>query len=266
MPADAAAEILKGGDPHGALARLQEQVRNQPADAPLRVFLFQLLCVVGQWDRALNQLNVAAELDPGAVLMAQMYREAIQCEGLRRRVFAGETAPMIFGQPDEWLALLVESLLTAGRGETNRSIELRARALEDAPASSGAINGTPFEWICDADSRLGPVIEAVVNGRYYWIPFARLTSIQLEPPEDLRDLVWMPAMLQFENGGQSVALVPTRYAGSEASDDGGVVLARKTTWSTIAEDTYAGLGQRVLATDADELPLMDVREITLTHG
>jgi hypothetical protein len=26
------------------------------------VFLFQLLCVLGQWDRALNQLKVASEL------------------------------------------------------------------------------------------------------------------------------------------------------------------------------------------------------------
>jgi type VI secretion system protein ImpE len=33
----------------------------------------------------------------------------------------------------------------------------------------------------------------------------------LEAPEDLRDLVWMPAHLRFENGGESLALIPTRY-------------------------------------------------------
>ena len=32
-------------------------------DAALRIFLFQLLAVQGQWERSLNQLNVAAELD-----------------------------------------------------------------------------------------------------------------------------------------------------------------------------------------------------------
>ena len=53
----------------------------------LRVFLFQLLCVLGQWERALTQLNVAAELDAQALAMAQMYREALQCEmPARRRV------------------------------------------------------------------------------------------------------------------------------------------------------------------------------------
>ena len=46
-----------------------EQVRSEPANAKLRVFLFQLLCVNGDWDRALSQLNVAGELDAGTPVM-----------------------------------------------------------------------------------------------------------------------------------------------------------------------------------------------------
>ena len=107
------------------------------------------------------------------------------------------------------------------------------------------------------------MLEAVINGRYYWVPFSRLTKIELEPPEDLRDMVWMPAHLQFENGGESVALIPTRYPGSEAADDGLIALARKTVWEEIAPDTHRGLGQRILATDADDVPLMEVRTISL---
>ena len=121
-----------------------------------------------------------------------------------------------------------------------------------------------FSWIADADSRLGPVLEAVINGRYYWVPFSRLAKIQLEPPEDLRDMVWMPAHLQFENGGESVALIPTRYPGSEKSEDGMIVLARKTVWEEIGPDTHRGLGQRIIATDTDDIPLMEVRAISLT--
>src|ERR1043165_5642796 len=68
--APAAEQSLKDGDPAAALAQLQEQVRAKPADAKLRVFLFQLLCVLGQWDRALNQLSVASSLDPEAVALA----------------------------------------------------------------------------------------------------------------------------------------------------------------------------------------------------
>ena len=96
------------------------------------------------------------------------------------------------------------------------------------------------------------MLEAVINGRYYWVPFSRLTKIEIEPPEDLRDMVWMPAHLQFENGGESVALIPTRYPGSETAEDGLIALARKTVWEEIAPDTHRGLGQRILATDTDD--------------
>jgi len=129
--------------------------------------------------------------------------------------------------------------------------------------TAGTLDSRAFTWIADADSRIGPILEAVINGRYYWVPFARLLKIEIEAPEDLRDMVWMPAHLQFANGGESVALVPTRYPGSEASTDGMVVLARKTVWEEIGPDAFQGLGQRVLATDIDEIPLMDVRSITM---
>lgn len=260
---DAAALSLKNGDPAAALAHLQEQVRDKPSDAKLRVFLFQLLCVRGEWERALNQLKVASELDASALAMAQMYGDAVRCEAIRRDVFDGKKAPMVFGEPDQWLALLIESLLVGGRGDASRAADLRARAFEDAPASSGAINEQAFEWIADADSRLGPVLEAVINGRYYWVPFSRIAEVTIEEPEDLRDMVWMPAHLQFANGGDMLALIPTRYAGSERSSDGLIVLARKTAWEEVAPDTHHGLGQRILATDVADVPLMEVRSLVV---
>jgi type VI secretion system protein ImpE len=258
-----AEQAVRDGDPDAALKTLQEQVRQNPSDSKLRVFLFQLLCVLGQRDRALTQLNVAAELDAGTLAMAQMYREALQCESLRAEVFAGRKSPVIFGEPPEWMALLIESLLVRGTDRSAESAALRARAFEAAPPTSGSIDGQPFEWIADADMRLGPVCEAVINGRYYWVPFDRLSQIVLDQPTDLRDVVWMPAHFQFSNGGESVGLIPTRYPGSESSDDAQVRLARKTVWHEEAPDVFVGLGQRVLATDVGEHPIMDLRTIEL---
>jgi type VI secretion system protein ImpE len=257
---------LRNGDPAAALAQLQEQIRNKPADAALRIFLFQLLCVRGEWERALNQLKVASGIDASALPMAQMYGEAVRCEAIRKDVFDGKKAPMVFGEPEQWLALLIESLLVAGRGDLTKSGDLRAQAFEAAPTSSGAINGQAFEWVADADSRLGPVLEAVINGRYYWVPFSRLAEMKLEEPEDLRDLVWMPAHLQFENGGEMLALIPTRYPGSESSDDGLIALARKTVWQEVAPDTHHGLGQRIIATDTGDVPLLELRTLTVGAG
>lgn len=261
--ASAAEQSLRDGDPPGALVQLQEAVRTKPGDSKLRIFLFQLLSVMGQWERALNQLNVVAELDAGALAMVQTYREALHCEVLRAQVFEGKKTPIVFGQPDQWLALLIESLLRSGQGKHREAGELRAAAFDEASETSGILDGQPFTWIIDADSRLGPVCEAIINGRYYWVPFSRLTKVFIDAPEDLRDVVWMPAHFQFDNGGESVALIPARYAGSETSDDGQLLLARKTIWVEAAPDVYHGLGQRMFATDAGESPLMDIRKIML---
>lgn len=263
--AASAAELLKAGDPTAALKALTDEVRARPGDAKHRVFLAQLLCVLGQWERALNQLTVAAELDALALPMKQMYGEAIRCEGLRAAVFAGTRSPMVFGQPDEWLALLIESLLRRGRGEHALAAQLRERAFDAAPAIAGTLDGAPFEWLADADMRLGPVLEAFVNGKYHWIPFARLARVRLDPPEDLRDCVWLPAQLQFENGGEALALVPTRYVGSESSADGLLQLARKTEWQQLELEVWTGLGQRVFGSDAGDHAMLDVREIVFTQ-
>jgi type VI secretion system protein ImpE len=263
MSLEAAERTLREGDVTEALRSLQDQVRKDPANGEARVFLFQLLSLVGLWDRALTQLNVAAELDAKALAMAQMYRAALQCEVLRVDVFAGKKSPVVFGEPDQWLALLIESMLVAGRQQPVEAQHLREQAFEAAPQSAGSLDGARFAWIADADMRLGPVCEAIVNGRYYWLPFARLARIDLEEPTDLRDLVWMPAHFQFANGGEAVGLIPTRYPGSETSNDSQVCLARKTTWKETAPDVFEGLGQRVIATDAGEFPLMDVRNIVI---
>jgi len=267
MSSASEAEIsLRAGDPDAALVLLQNQIRANPADAKLRIFLFQLLSVLGQWERALNQLNVAAELDSSALAMAQMYREALNCERLRAEVFAGRKSPVIFGEPAQWLALLIDSMLVAGRGDSVAAAKLHEQAFALAPATAGTLDGQAFEWIADADMRLGPVCEAVINGRYYWLPFGNLMRIDIEEPADLRDQVWMPAHFQFSNGGEAVGVIPTRYPGSETDLDGLIRLARKTAWVEASPGVFHGLGQRLLSTDAGEYALMDVRQILIGDG
>ncbi|HET7203365.1 MAG TPA: type VI secretion system accessory protein TagJ [Steroidobacteraceae bacterium] len=263
MSTNPAERSLRDGDPEAALRLLQEQVRARPADAKLRIFLFQLLAILGHWERAATSLDVASSLDVSALAMAQTYRQAILCELFRQQVFQGRKSPMVLGQPDPWLGLLIESLLRAGRGDSAAATALRDQALEQAPESSGTIDGVAFSWIADADSRLGPVLEAIVNGRYYWVPFARITRAVIDAPTDLRDLVWMPAHLAFDNGGETVALIPARYVGSESSDDGQIALGRKTAWQEVEPGIFHGLGQRLLATDGGEYGVMDIREIVV---
>lgn len=258
-----AEESLSGGNLKDALAQLQDQVRRDPGNAKLRTFLFQLLSLTGNWERALTQLNVAGELDAGALAMVQTYREALRCEALRAEVFAGRRSPLVFGKPEQWVALLLQAARLAAEGQHAQSQEVRDQAFEFAPTTGGRIGDRAFEWIADADPRMGPMLEAIVNGRYYWIPFNRIKTVQIDPPEDLRDLVWAPAHFVWANGGETVGLIPTRYPGSEASEDGAIRLARRTEWLDSGAGIHTGLGQRMLATDIDEFPLLEIRRIDL---
>jgi len=259
-----ARERLRVGDLRGALEQLKQEVRKAPRDARLRTFLFQLFCIVGEWDRAVTQLTAAAELDPLALPMAQTYRAAIRCEILRGKVFAGERTPTVFGEPEPWMSLLIEANRVLAAGRRAEAAGLRDDAFDQAPTASGTIDDAVFEWIADADPRLGPMLEAMVDGKYYWVPFHRLRSMEIDPPEDLRDQVWMPTRFIWTNGGESFGFIPSRYPGSETSDEPAVALGRRTEWKE-QDDWFLGLGQRMLATDGNEHALMDVRRIAVAE-
>ncbi|MBL9031145.1 MAG: virulence protein SciE type [Phycisphaerae bacterium] len=257
-----AAELLRAGKLADALKALENEVRAAPSVAKHRVFLFQLLCIIGQWDRALTQLNVAADLDPANLLMAQVCRQALACEALRAEIFAGKRTPLILGEPQQWVGSMVQACEHDATGEHAAAAALRASALEAAPAVPGTVDDLPFEWIADADERLGPIVEAIIDGRYYWIPFQNIKTLALDAPADLRDLVWTPATFMWANGGEAVGLIPARYPGSEASPDDAIRLARRTDWSQ-GPGPVCGLGQRLFATDAGEYPILQVRRISL---
>lgn len=259
-------QLFREGKLHECLAALQGEVRASPAEAKLRIFLAQLLMLTGDWDRAVNQLQVAAELDASALPMKHAYTAAIDCERLRAAVFAGQRQPLILGDPPPWIAALLRALSALAQGRADEAAQLRAGALETADATAGSVNGTGFEWIADADSRLGPVLEVFLNGAYYWAPFSRIRRIVIEPPTDARDLVWVPAQFTWSNEGEAMGFIPARYAGSERSEDDGVRMGRRTEWQALGEEAFAGLGQRVLTTSSDEIGLLEVRELAFESG
>lgn len=258
-----AEQLIRDGDLRNALDELQNRVRSKPEESRYRIFLFQLLSILGQWERAMTQLKVIAKLDPGAWPMVNTYKSAILCEKLRSAVFAGQSRPMVFGEPTQWLAWLLESMRLMGENRFEEALSMRNQAFDMAPPSAGMLDETPFHWIADADSRLGPILEVFLNGQYYWVPFCRMAKIVLSRPADLRDLVWIPAEFTWINGGQALGLIPVRYPGSETVQDSALQLARRTEWRQIYGDVFQGIGQRMLATDQDSYPLLDTRMVLM---
>ncbi|WP_299963786.1 type VI secretion system accessory protein TagJ [uncultured Roseobacter sp.] len=261
-----AQNLLKTGDLFGALTALEAAVRAAPADARLRVFLFQLLSVAGDWPRAARQLQTATRLDPAAAPMAETYSAAIHCERSRDSALRGETPAPFDEDASSWLSVLWDAVGKQAASDVAGAERLRAMALRAAPAVGGTVNGRPFDWIADADSRFGPVFEVILNGTYRWLPFADLREIRMSPPQDLRDLIWAPVALTLACGTQAGGLVPVRYPATAFHGTDAQKLARSTDWLTVPGGAPEGLGQRMLCTPDQDIPLLELREITFEQS
>lgn len=243
-------ELLKAGDLDGARAALVETLRKSPQDIQARMFFFQLLAIAGEWDKAQSQLRTLAQLSPEAQMLSAVYNQVIEAERARASAFEGRGAFNVLVASSAWVEDLARSLDAFARGQPQEGERLREQAFEAAIDTPGDLDGRPFQWIADADARLGPCFEAVVSGRWGLIPFEAVSVVTASGPRDLRDLIWLPIELTLRSGQSAAGFLMTRYWSSER-EAAELKLCRATHW----RDTPAGpqgLGQRVFALDGEE--------------
>jgi hypothetical protein len=92
-------------------------VRAKPGDQASRLFLFELLAFSGELDRATKQVDALTIEDPDLHLAALNYRQCVESEQARRKIFSGEK-PEFFAEPDASTALRLEALGDLGDGLT----------------------------------------------------------------------------------------------------------------------------------------------------
>ena len=253
--------LLREGDLAGARAALVETVRAKPADEQARMFLFQLLAVLGEWDKARSQLQALAQLSPEAQMLSAAYGQVLDAESERRAVFAGEKRISVLANADDWSGQLAEAIELLVKGETEAGIAMRDAAFDAVPDCPGRFNGAAFEWIADADGRFGPSFEAVIGGRYGLMPFDAVERMTSEGPRDLRDLVWLPVEIAMKSGQSIAGFLPARYPGSESSGDAAVLQARTTLWQE-ASWGEAGSGQHLWSfSDGADQGLLSLRSL-----
>ncbi|WP_309669662.1 type VI secretion system accessory protein TagJ [Gemmatimonas sp.] len=225
--------LYAAGQLGAAIEALGVELRNFPADAQRRTFLFELLTFAGDWARAQKQLDVLAKNGHMAEAGTMLYRSAIEAERVREHMFdTGDFPTTVAPSP-----------------------------------VSGTLNGEPFASIEDADPRLGARLEVIAGGRYLWIPFAHLASLSMPAPARLRDLHWAPAQLRT---GPSVAdkelgeiLLPALSVGAWRHAEDEIRLGRATDWEDLPSGEFAPVGQKLLRVDDRLVPLVDVRELVI---
>jgi len=226
-----ARELFQAGQLNDAIKALGAEVRDNPADARRRTFLFELLCFAGEYDRAEKHLHLLAEGGADKQMGAVLYFSALHAERLRIDQFG--TKQMSTGAP--------------------------------AQEFTGTLNGQSFESIVDADPRIGARLELFAAGAYLWIPFEHVISIEIESPKRLRDLLWIPALVrtgpQFQERELGEVLIPVLYPFSYASPNDAVRLGRETHWQEVEGGEPLPLGQKMFLVDGEEFPLLEIRKL-----
>lgn len=255
-------ELIKAGDVAAARAALVEEVRARPDDRKSRMFLSQVLLVLGEWDKALTHMKTLANLSPEALTLFTAYDRAIAAEKTREAVFAGTATPEALAPGGPWFQLLLQAIAAETRGDAVAAATLRAEAFDQAPETKGQADGEAFDLITDADSRFGPSLEAIIDGKYGLVPFEAIVELTLDGVTDLRDLVWMPARMSLKTGQSGHVFLPVRYPGAAADPDTAIKLARKTEWEDGGDLGNRGRGQRVFDAGEREIAILELRRLT----
>lgn len=229
-----ATELYRAGRLQESIDALGAEIRGNPTDSRRRTFLFELLCFAGEYDRAEKHLDVLASGGKDASMGALLYRSALHATRLREEQYRSGAAFMA-ARPDENV--------------------------------SGTIDGRPFSRLSDADPRLGARLEVYAAGQFMWIPFEHIESILMQPPQRLRDLLWIPARLKtgplFQGMEFGEILLPALTAAAWEYEDDNVRLGRSTEWVETATGDVVPTGQKMLIADDKEYSLLDVREILI---
>lgn len=245
-------QLHAGHNLRAILAQIEARIRQQPGDDANRWALVEMLCVLGQWERALRQAQATAKLSDKWQPNAHLIRGLIRAEHMRGEVFAGKQIPVPVIDHPQWMQHLASALTHNAQGRPDDADSERRLALEQAPThagvcawqhrpsanaqagnAAGSVQVAPnadrlpaweeqaYTWIGDSDTRLGPVCEVMVAGGYRWLAFADIERLDIDPPSRLLDLVWLPARLRLR-GTQSAnrdihCFLPTRYCGTESA-------------------------------------------------
>jgi type VI secretion system protein ImpE len=238
---ESANQLFQAGKLNDAVQALNAEVRNHPEDSKRRIFLFELLCFAGDYERAEKQLNVLGTADMQKEIGALVYRSALHAERSRQELFTKKEYPKPAGD-------------VAASGNP----------------VSGTLNGKPFSSIADADPRIGPRLEVFAGGSYLWINFEHLASLDVEKPTRLRDLLWTPARLRVGPAlkdtelGEILLPALTPFAWQDPEDS--VRLGRETAWVEGESGEPVPVGQKMLLVDGEEFPLLEVRKLEINSS
>ena len=257
-----AKELIKAGQLSEVRQQLVEAVRDKPGDMAARTLLFQVLCYLGEWDKADRHLEAIATQDPSREAGVIGYRNLIRAEKERLAVLEAGGCASFLTEPPAYLALYSAFRAKLAAKKADEAAELCQQLAGQIPAISGMANNSPFAGFRDTDSLLAPFLEVMAHERYLWVPFASLRELAITPPKTLLDLLWVPAHVTTWEGYAMNCFLPVLYPGSFLFEDERVRLGRMTDWISLGGSLARGVGQHVFEVGGLDMAILELTDVT----
>jgi type VI secretion system protein ImpE len=259
-----AKELFDAGNLSEAIEQVTQDVKSNPRELKSRIFLFELLCFAGEFQRADRQLDAIAQTsgDVKVEMGVQAYRSALQAETARHGFFTGTNRmPKFFSEPPAYAAIHIEAAAKLRENQPEPLEKLLQEGERLRSPVRGESNGKRFGDFKDGDDLICPFLEVFFQSDYFWLPFEQIKSMEIQQPSTLRDLLWTPIKVELRDRPLGNVLVPALYYGSHRDPNDLIKLGRMTDWKSIGNETLLGLGQRTFFADDNECPLLEVRKI-----
>jgi type VI secretion system protein ImpE len=253
-------ELFRVGKLQEAIAAQVQEVKAHPGDQGKRLFLFELLAFAGDLDRARRQIDAVRYDEPELVAAALGYKNLLDSEQARRRLFKDGVPPKFFGAAPEHVHWRLEAVNRLREGRPQEARQCLEKAAEATPPVRGRLNDRPFASLCDCDDVLAGVLEVMAQGAYYWLPLEQVETLALNAPRFPRDLLWAPARLELADSGGNVFL-PALYPGSHEHPDDSIKLGRATDWKEVPGGPVQGVGTHIFLVDDAAVSLLEWRKL-----
>ena len=258
-----ALELFNEGELRGAIDVATEAVKKSPADPSPRLVLAELLCFAEEFERADKQLEAALIQSPETNLSTALGRQLIRAATARQRCFFEGAVPDMLAPIDREVELQLKLLTLNRAGEFEQVASLLEGLLRYCGRLSGQCDAEAFTGFRDLDDSMVACLEVLTStGKYYWVPWHRIETLEFQPVVRPRDLLWREAKIVVREGPDAVVYVPVSYPATRLESDGQeAVLARATWWREPEDGLVTGVGQRILLINGKEQPILDVKSL-----
>ncbi len=257
-----ASEHFRAGQLAEAVAAATAAVKSNPGSGATRLILCEMLSFTGDFERADKQLDAISELEPKAIHAVSLFRQLLRAEQARTQFYQEGRLPEFLTKPSDELQLRLQASILIRENDLPGAVLLLDQAEELRLHLSGECNGQPFDDIRDLDDLTASFLEVLTStGKYYWIPFEAIDSLEAAPIESPRDLLWRQVQMSVRGGPEGVVYLPVLYTGSTAETDNQFRLGRTTDWRGGDGAPVRGIGQRMLLAGDAERAILEIENL-----